>query len=230
MLTGIFSAIGDVVGVGSRPRSARSALRSFSSLFSDSMTWTGSRIVRPWSAIDARDRLANPPRRVGRELEAAAELEAVHRLHQADVAFLDQVEEGEAAIEIALGDRHDQPEVGFHQLALGLADDVLGRFDAREAAAELRPRQADARFERAAPLGALAARQLLERVELLVELPQLGDDVVDERRAGSAAPRGRRPAPSACARCCASSSARALAPSRGLSSFSRRCRSGSGAA
>ena len=36
----------------------------------------------------ARDRLANPPSRIGREFVAATILELVHRLHQADVAFL----------------------------------------------------------------------------------------------------------------------------------------------
>ena len=41
----------------------------------------------------AGDGLADPPRGVGRELVAAAVFELVHRLHQADVAFLDQVEE-----------------------------------------------------------------------------------------------------------------------------------------
>src|SRR5215468_12375428 len=39
------------------------------------------------------DRLPNPPGGVGRELEAASIFELVDSLHQADVAFLDQVEE-----------------------------------------------------------------------------------------------------------------------------------------
>ena len=41
----------------------------------------------------AGDRLANPPRGVGAELEAAAIFELVDRPHQAGVAFLDQVQE-----------------------------------------------------------------------------------------------------------------------------------------
>jgi hypothetical protein len=39
------------------------------------------------------DRLPDPPGSVGRELKAAPVLELVDRLHQADVAFLDEVEE-----------------------------------------------------------------------------------------------------------------------------------------
>ena len=67
----------------------------------------------------AGDRLANPPGGVGAELEAAAVLELVDRPHQAGVAFLDQVEERQAAVAILLGDRHDQPQVAFGQAALG---------------------------------------------------------------------------------------------------------------
>ena len=69
----------------------------------------------------ARDGLADPPRGVGRELVAAAVFELVHRLHQADVAFLDQVEELQAAVGVFLGDRDDQTQVGFGHLALGAA-------------------------------------------------------------------------------------------------------------
>src|SRR5215468_8724083 len=41
----------------------------------------------------AADRLSNPPSGVSRELEATPIFELVDGLHQADVAFLDQVEE-----------------------------------------------------------------------------------------------------------------------------------------
>jgi hypothetical protein len=69
----------------------------------------------------ARDGLADPPRGVGRELVAAAVFELVHRLHQADVAFLDQVEELQAAVGVLLGDRDHQAQVGLGHLALGAA-------------------------------------------------------------------------------------------------------------
>src|SRR5215213_2114344 len=48
----------------------------------------------------ARNRLADPPRRIGREFVAAAVLEFIDRLHQPDIAFLDQVEELQAAIRV----------------------------------------------------------------------------------------------------------------------------------
>src|SRR5256886_8083754 len=69
----------------------------------------------------ARDRLPDPPRGIGRELVAAAVFELVDRLHQADVAFLDQVEELQPAVGVLLGDRDHQPQVGLGHLALGAA-------------------------------------------------------------------------------------------------------------
>src|SRR5690242_1878992 len=73
----------------------------------------------------AGDRLPDPPRRVGRELVAAAVLELVDRLHQADVAFLDQVEELKAAIGVFLGDGDDEAEVRLHHFLLRLAGFAL---------------------------------------------------------------------------------------------------------
>ena len=69
----------------------------------------------------ARDRLADPPGGVGRELVAAAVLELVDRLHQADVAFLDQVEELQAAVGVFLGDGDDEAQVRLHHFLLRLA-------------------------------------------------------------------------------------------------------------
>src|SRR5690606_8610794 len=66
----------------------------------------------------ASDRLANPPGGVGRELVAATVFELVHRLHQADVAFLDQVEELQAAVGVLLGDGDNQAQVGLDHLFL----------------------------------------------------------------------------------------------------------------
>jgi hypothetical protein len=69
----------------------------------------------------AGDGLADPPGGVGRELVAAAVFELVHRLHQADVAFLDQVEELQAAVGVLLGDRDHQAQVGLDHFLLGVA-------------------------------------------------------------------------------------------------------------
>ena len=68
----------------------------------------------------AGDGLANPPGRVGREFVAAAPLELIDRLHQADIAFLNQVEKLQAAVGVFLGDGNDQAQVGLDQFLLGL--------------------------------------------------------------------------------------------------------------
>ncbi len=66
-----------------------------------------------------RDRLANPPGGVGAELIAAGVFELIDGPHQAGVAFLDQVEEAQAAVAVFLGDRDDQPQVAGREDALG---------------------------------------------------------------------------------------------------------------
>jgi len=73
------------------------------------------------------DGLTDPPRCVRRELISATPLELIDRLHQTDVAFLDQIEELQAAVRILFGDRNNESKVGLDKLAfgfvgLGLAD------------------------------------------------------------------------------------------------------------
>jgi hypothetical protein len=68
----------------------------------------------------AGDGLADPPGGVGGELVAAAVFEFLDRLHQAHVAFLDEVEEGEAAVGVFLGDGNDEAEVGLDHLGFRL--------------------------------------------------------------------------------------------------------------
>ncbi len=60
-------------------------------------------------------------------------VELVDRPHQAEVALLDQIEQLHAATGVALGDAHDQPQVGLRQLALG----PLAALDASHQAAGL---------------------------------------------------------------------------------------------
>src|SRR5438477_264583 len=69
--------------------------------------------------LPPRDRLANPPRGVRAELEAAAILVLVHRPHQAGVPFLDQVEERQPAVAVLLGDGNDQAQIAAREVPLG---------------------------------------------------------------------------------------------------------------
>src|SRR5207342_2298760 len=57
------------------------------------------------------DRLADPPGRIGRELEAAPVIELLDRPHEADVALLDEVEDADPARLVAARDRDDEPQV-----------------------------------------------------------------------------------------------------------------------
>src|SRR5215217_6205178 len=77
-------------------------------------------------------RLAYPPSGVRRELESSAVVEFLGGSHQADCALLDEVEEGQAPVAIALGNRDDQPEVGANHVLSRLvvaALDLLRKFD-----------------------------------------------------------------------------------------------------
>ena len=71
----------------------------------------------------ACDRLPDPPSGIGRKLVAAAILELIDRLHQPDIAFLDQVEELQAAVGVFVGNRsfnHEQQSFPQLQLWLGI--------------------------------------------------------------------------------------------------------------
>src|SRR5580658_1394095 len=92
----------------------------------------------------ASNRLPDPPRGIGGELIAAAIFKLVHGFHQADVAFLNQVEELQAAVGVLFRDRNHQTQVGLDQLALGLLrvhvsldDFALGALDLLEQEAGL---------------------------------------------------------------------------------------------
>ena len=69
-----------------------------------------------------RDALTDPPRRVGGELEAAAPVEQLNRTHQADVAFLDEIQQRKPLTLVLAGHGNHQPEVGHDEpLARGLS-------------------------------------------------------------------------------------------------------------
>src|SRR5690242_12134827 len=95
----------------------------------------------------ARDRLPDPPRRVGRELVAALVLELVDRAHEADVPLLDQVEELEPAVHVALGDRHDEAEVRLDELLLCRPRTMVCAADAADGTLQHRRRHADVPLE-----------------------------------------------------------------------------------
>jgi hypothetical protein len=61
------------------------------------------------------DRVADPPAPVGREPEALAIVEAIDRLHQADVALLDEVLKRHPPVVEASCDRDHEPEVGLDE-------------------------------------------------------------------------------------------------------------------
>src|SRR5215469_12728468 len=82
----------------------------------------------------ASDGLANPPGRVRGKLVAAAPLELIHGLHQADVAFLNEVEELQSAVGIFLRDGNDQAQVRFDQFFLRLLGFRFAAVNQRERA------------------------------------------------------------------------------------------------
>ena len=62
------------------------------------------------------DRMTDPPARVRREPQTAAVVEARHRVHEAEVALLDQVGERHAATVVAARHRDDETQVRAHEL------------------------------------------------------------------------------------------------------------------
>src|SRR5438105_2535080 len=71
------------------------------------------------------NRLADPPRGVGRELVAAAPVELLDGANQAERAFLDQVEERQPLVAVVLGDRDDETQVRLDHRLLRLAVTAL---------------------------------------------------------------------------------------------------------
>src|SRR5439155_3611195 len=75
-------------------------------------------------------RLSDPPRRIRRELVALAVVELLDGADEADVPFLDQVEEAHAATDVLLGDGHDETKVRLGQVVPGivaLLDELVGK-------------------------------------------------------------------------------------------------------
>src|SRR4051794_17920423 len=68
----------------------------------------------------AGDRLADPPRRVGRELEAFAVVELLRCANETERPLLDQIQERQTLVAVVLRDGDDEPEVGLDHLLLGI--------------------------------------------------------------------------------------------------------------
>jgi hypothetical protein len=73
------------------------------------------------------DRLADPPRRVRRELEPFAMVEFLRCADQPDRPFLNEVEEREALVPVPLRNRDDEAKIRLHHRLLG---SVVATFDA----------------------------------------------------------------------------------------------------
>ena len=66
------------------------------------------------------DGLPDPPCRVSGELEAPVRLKLLRRLHQAEVALLDEVEKGQPPARVALGHRDHQPQIRLAEASAGV--------------------------------------------------------------------------------------------------------------
>ncbi len=73
----------------------------------------------------------DPVHREGNQAHTHFRVEALDRLHQADVAFLDQVGLGQTIAGIAAGDVDDESQVGKNHLASGfevlMVEQALGQ-------------------------------------------------------------------------------------------------------
>jgi hypothetical protein len=71
------------------------------------------------------DRGANPPHGIGRQPEAFVRLEALDRLHQADIAFGDDLADRQAVTAVAHGDAGYEAQMGGDKLVRGIAVAML---------------------------------------------------------------------------------------------------------
>src|SRR5579859_4968683 len=75
------------------------------------------------------DRLTNPPGGVGAETEAANRIEFLRGAYQSEIALLNKIKERDPMIIVALGNAHDEAQIGFNQPLLRVhiaSDDPSG--------------------------------------------------------------------------------------------------------
>src|SRR5207248_3722290 len=126
----------------------------------------------------ARDRLPDPPRRVGRELVAAAPVELLDGADQPERPLLDQIEERQALVAVVLRDRDDEAEIRLDHPLLRLlvaALDPLGELDLlRSRQQRMPPGLAQEQLERVRRRLVRELRQLRRRRRLRLLLRRLG--------------------------------------------------------
>ncbi len=67
----------------------------------------------------ARNRLTDPPGRIGRELVPTAIFKLINRFHQADIAFLNKIKELQATVGVFLRNGNHEAKVCLNHLLLG---------------------------------------------------------------------------------------------------------------
>src|SRR5947208_685478 len=72
------------------------------------------------------DGLADPPMSVGDKAQSTTRLELVHRAHEPEIPFLDQVEKRHTAVAKACRHMNDETQVRLHHLGFGLVKLSLG--------------------------------------------------------------------------------------------------------
>ena len=77
----------------------------------------------------AGDRLPNPPSGVGTEFVPALIFEFIDRFHQADIAFLNQIEELETSVRVFLCNTDHKPQIRFDQLGLPALHFLFGKIE-----------------------------------------------------------------------------------------------------
>src|SRR3954469_6208663 len=147
----------------------------------------------------ARHRLADPPRRVRRELVAAPVVELLDGPDQAERPLLDEVEEREAAPEVALRDRDHEAQVRLDHVLLGrhvAALDALREADLLQGReqldladrTEVQPQRVERRLHREVELGPARRNRVLLLVALVLDRRRLAvgrhdvDAVLDQVR------------------------------------------------
>ena len=99
----------------------------------------GARLIRD----RAGDGLPDPPCRIGREFVAAAVFELIDRLHQADIAFLNEIKELQATVSVFFGDRDHEAQIRLDHFLLGLTCFLLALLNLVHDAAEFADVEAD---------------------------------------------------------------------------------------